>query len=307
MILKKLQYGCKILFNELTNKEDYWHPRLKPMIGKLSSDMIYFHDMTKKGTYPGKLVNNIPVIFLNGEHWVFYHITVFNYALGLLNRYYLNEDVTKEIKSVMKWTLENQKEDGSWRYNMPVNSHVLADNKASGMTQGLAVSFIIRLYRLGFISKDKCMSIVNKAITFMISDEIVSKYNSSKLIEEFYSPGTGILNGSVFALYGIYDYCVEVDNYELFQEYISFLKELISKYKFKHWSYYDRNGMIASRFYHQLHIDMMFVLYDLTNDPFFFEYAKYWEKGMKFSFFFVLLKSIQKLLNINNMPFIKLF
>lgn len=302
MIIQKIKYGCKILINELTNQEDYWHPRLKPMTGKLACDKIYFHDMLKKGFYPGDFVDNIPVIYLNGKQQTFFYITVFNYALGLLNRYDLKEDVLNEINAVLKWTLENQKEDGSWRYNMHDSSHALADNKASGMTQGLAVSFIIRAYRCEFIEKEKCISSVSKAIEFMLSEEIVSIYNGKKLVEEFYKPGLGILNGAIFALYGLYDYCVEIDNYEIFNEYIHDLKELLSKYKFKHWSYYDRNKMINSKFYHQLHIDMMYVLYDLTNDSIFLKYAKYWEKGMKFSVFFVLSKSLQKLIHIKKMP-----
>jgi hypothetical protein len=304
MIIRKLRYGLRRLSDDLRGKEDYWHPRLKPMTGDLYNPKIYFHDMYAKGFFPGEFSNGIPLTSLYGNQSVVFHIDVFNYSLGLINRYILNEDVSNNIMYILRWTLENQLKDGSWRYNFTQNHHPLSENKASGMTQGLAVSFIIRSYRCGFISREECMASVRAAIDFMLSAELVSEYDGYKLIEEFYNPGHGVLNGAIFAIYGLYDYCYEINNFEVFMNYISDLKGLMNKFKLNGWSFYDIKGMVASKFYHQLHIDMMHVLYWLTNDSFFLEYANYWSRGKRYSVLFTFMKSFQKLRDIRKMPFI---
>lgn len=301
MLLQRLRYGFRRLFDELGNKEDYWHLRLKPELNDNNWTKVYFHDMAGKGIYPGEIVDGIPVFYLNGNNRVVFYTTVLNYALGLLNRYATGEQVGNDLLNITQWLLNEQCEDGSWRYNFVGSDHPLSKNKAAGMTQGLAVSFLIRSMNAGFLSKEVCMQTTKKAIQFMLSDEIVSIHDNKKLIEEFYSPGVSILNGSIFALYGLYDYCMTFGDMKCFHEYINALKILLSQYKLGYWSYYDMHGTITSKFYHQLHIDMMIVLYHLTNESIFREYAEKWQKGLKISFFFILLKAFQKLRHINKM------
>lgn len=296
------------MYDELFGKEDYWHLNLVPFIlPQIDSDVIYFHDMTQKGYYPGELKDGVPIFYLNGQYPVFFHITTFNYALGLLNRKRNGENVDQDIEQIIEWAEKNQGIDGAWRYNFPDRAnHPLKTNRASGMTQGLGISFLIRCYRLGYIERERCRLIVEKAIEMMLSDEIVSNFKlkngNLRIIEEFYSPGNSILNGAIFALYGLYDYSIEFGNPKLFKLFIDDLKLLLPKYSFCLWSYYDLKGTINSKFYHQLHIHMMDVLYCLTKDNLFLKYRNLWRKGLSFSFIFILIKSFQKLKHINSMP-----
>lgn len=94
------------------------------------------------------------------------------------------------------------------------------------------------------------------------------------------------------------DYCVEINDLKLFDEYVESLVNLLPKYNLGWWSYYDLSGSISSRFYHQLHIDMMDVLGHLTGHLIFKKYADAWRVGLKFSLIFILMKSMQKLWNI---------
>lgn len=299
-LTRRFLYGLKRLRDELFNKEDYWHLRLAPSdnFGK-----VYYLKMKKKGYYPGSFKEGIPVYYLNGKYPVFFHITTLNYALGLLERFYDGEDVRKDILIIFDWLIENQHDDGSWRYEFPLESkHVLSDNKPSGMTQGLAVSFILRVMQGGFVPyENKYDVILKKATSFMLSNCIVDKHYHVELIEEFYNPGDGILNGYIFALLGLYDYSKYISNFTYFNKHINNLITILPKYNFLTWTKYDSKGTISSRFYHQLHIDMMHVLYKITRDSIFLKYKNIWEIGMNLYPLFVLIKSYQKTRRINKM------
>lgn len=301
MILKKIKYGCVRLYNEFQGREDYWHLRLKPVNNFTQTDKVYFHDMSIKGYYPGEIEDRIPIFYLNGNIRVIFYTTVLNYGLGLLNRYQCDKSVKEDLIYIAKWLMIQQQEDGSWRYDFSGVEHPLAGGKAAGMTQGLAISFLLRCAHWQLVDIEQVKPVVQKAQSFMLSDAIVSKKQGHKLIEEFYAPGESILNGSIFALYGLYDYCLENNDMNLFKVYIEDLKALLPQYRLSYWSYYDLSGTVASCFYHRLHIDMMEVLYRLTEDKIFLEYARRWKKGLHYSFIFILIKAFQKCLNIQKM------
>lgn len=187
------------------------------------------------------------------------------------------------------------------RYEFNGVKHPLADGKAAGMTQGLAISFLLRCGHWQLVDIKLITPNIQKALSFMLSDSIVSQKWGYKFIEEFYVPGTSILNGSIFTLYGLYDYCRESNDMNLFKIYIDDLKALLPRYRLLYWSYYDLGGTVASSFYHRLHIDMMEVLYKLTDDKIFLEYAQRWKKGLHYSCVFILIKAFQKCLNLKKM------
>lgn len=301
MLLRKIKYGCIRLFDEFRGKEDYWHLRLKPIHDLNQSDKIYFHDMSGKGYYPGEIEDGIPIFYLNGHIRVLFYTTILNYGLGLLNRFQSDKSVKGDLTYIAKWLMIRQKEDGSWRYDFSGVEHPLANGKAAGMTQGLAISFLLRCAHWQLVDIEQVKPVMQKALSFMLSDTIVSKKQGHRFIEEFYVPGVSILNGAIFALYGLYDYCKECNDMNLFKVYIDDLKALLPQYRLFYWSYYDLKGTIASRFYHRLHIDMMEVLYKLTEEQIFLEYARKWKKGLHYSFIFIFIKAIQKCLNISKM------
>lgn len=300
--IKKIAYGFRRLCDELVGREDYWHLRLKTIpLNSIHKD--YFHDMYKKGFYDGEFKNNIPIYYLNGVYPVYFHITTLNYGLGLLSRFNRGEKIDYEISLIANWLLSNQSTDGSWRYNFPLESnHELADNRPSGMTQGLAISFLVRAASLDIVTVDKQFNTaLEKAFLFLFSPQLLSIHNEIPMIEEFYSPGSGILNGYIFAIYGIYDYCYYINEMLYFNEQILNLKRLLPLFSWGYWTKYSATGIISSKFYHQLHIDMMKSLYNLTGDKIFLKYKKKWQIGLKLSPFYILCKSFQKAIHINDM------
>jgi len=87
----------------------------------------------------------------------------------------------------------------------------------------------------------------------------------------------------------------------LFHNYITDFEITLPKFNFMNWCYYDLKGTVCSKFYQQLHVDLMWVLYQVTNNEIFKKYAIRWEKGLNLFLIFVFIKAIQKMRNIKTM------
>ena len=106
------------------------------------------------------------------------------------------------------------------------------------------------------------------------------------------SPPTHILNGFIWACWGVYDYFLatgEPAAHNLFEQCMGTLEAHLQDYDAGFWSLYEQSDtrmrMLASPFYHQLHIVQLKILYRLTGKEHFLHYARRWEEyarnGMK--------------------------
>lgn len=102
--------------------------------------------------------------------------------------------------------------------------------------------------------------------------------------EYIVSPPTHILNGFIWAAWGIYDYFLATQDAsakELFQRAVRTLLHNLDRYDLGFWSLYEQSGtrlpMVASPFYHQLHIVQLRALHRLTGELTFARVADRWE------------------------------
>jgi heparosan-N-sulfate-glucuronate 5-epimerase len=102
--------------------------------------------------------------------------------------------------------------------------------------------------------------------------------------EYIVSPPTHILNGFIWATWGIYDYALATDDNwarELFSRAVQTLLRNLDRYDLGFWSLYEQAGtrlpMVASSFYHQLHIVQLRVMHRLTGEHEFTRVADRWE------------------------------
>ena len=102
--------------------------------------------------------------------------------------------------------------------------------------------------------------------------------------EYIVSPPTHILNGFIWALWGVYDYALatkESAAQELFARGIRTLLHNLDRYDLGFWSLYEQSGtrlpMVASAFYHRLHIVQFRVMHRLTGGELFARVADRWE------------------------------
>jgi heparosan-N-sulfate-glucuronate 5-epimerase len=102
--------------------------------------------------------------------------------------------------------------------------------------------------------------------------------------EYIVSPPTHILNGFIWASWGIYDYYLATkDNSarDLFSRAVRTLLHNLDRYDLGFWSLYEQSGtrlpMVASAFYHRLHIVQLRVMHRLTGEEKFSQVADRWE------------------------------
>ena len=102
--------------------------------------------------------------------------------------------------------------------------------------------------------------------------------------EYIVSPPTHILNGFIWATWGVYDYWLATKDARarsLFDSAVSTIVRNLEKYDLGFWSLYEQSGtrlpMVASPFYHQLHIVQLRAMQKLTGNEAFGRYADRWE------------------------------
>ena len=113
--------------------------------------------------------------------------------------------------------------------------------------------------------------------------------NQNIWFEEYIvSKPTHILNGFIWAAWGVYDYFLATGSREavnLFASAVETLCKNLDLYDLGFWSLYEQSGtripMIASPFYHRLHIAQLRVMHRITSERAFVRYADRWESYLR--------------------------
>ena len=247
--------------------------------------------------------------------WRHNPITVCQYGLHHFNKYLKKGSLTsKEIfLNQAEWLVANARESVNnsvvWFYLFDLPYYAIKAPWISGMAQCQAISVLLRAHQL--TSKAKYLSLAQKAWNILkveVSKGGVFSHfpDGLPLIEEYPSKSqpSCVLNGFVFALFGIYDYYSYLNSEqgkELFNQLIYSLKNNIYRYDSGFWSYYDIFFplRLASKDYHKLHIDQLEKLYKLTKEKIFLEYSVRWERyriSIKSNIKWIIKKVHQKLI-----------
>ncbi len=158
----------------------------------------------------------------------------------------------------------------------------------SGLAQGQGISLLVRAH--AETGSAKYLDSANRAFqSFLAStDEGGVSFTDERgdlWFEEYIvSPPTHILNGFIWAIWGIHDYSLATGNTsarDLFTLAVATLRTNLHRYDAGFWSLYEESGtrlpMLASPFYHRLHIVQLRVMHHLTGDKMFADYADRWE------------------------------
>jgi hypothetical protein len=207
----------------------------------------------------------------------------------------------KNFINISDWLVENLTAN---KYGVQVWHHhfdfeyrsLLKSPWYSGLAQGLGISVLLRAYKE--TKKKKYLDAYYQAWPSMIKkiDEGGVVYiddDGDYWIEEYIvNPPTHILNGFIWALFGVYDSWKYLNNKsaeKLFHGCIATLIKNINKYDTGYWSLYEQSGtlipMVASPFYHQLHMVQLIILYNLSGKIIFKEYADKWNRYNNSSFY----------------------
>jgi heparosan-N-sulfate-glucuronate 5-epimerase len=241
----------------------YWH--LPQGLGKHfnPNDLAgYFNDMTAKTVWKGPTNRNgFPLVEINGK-FILFPTTLLQKALGHWDLTFEDSNQANyhrsEFLKLAFWALEAQLPDGGWSLwpllMMSFPSHY------SAMTQGEGISVLARAYTL--TGDELFLQAAERAINPMLLDitqgGVGRKTSEGVVLEEYPRHELdGVLNGWVFAIFGLRDLLTVSENLRaraLMDSSVYALTQFLHGYRMTYWSHYDLKGTIASPFYHQLHI-----------------------------------------------------
>tara|TARA_Y100000591_G_C21817123_1_gene691403 strand:- start:810 stop:1781 length:972 start_codon:yes stop_codon:yes gene_type:complete len=299
--LKRLQYWDRIFKAYIlgsTSQLTFWHgePQINPDI-ETDSLGQYYMLFRNKAKYQGQCDGiGIPMLDYQGAIGLQYNpIAIAQWGLGNYNIWHKtkSESEYEKFLNCANWLVENLEENKFgykvWMHHFDFEYRdILRSPWYSGLAQGQGISVLARAFKETSLEKYK--NAAHQAFqVFSVStyDGGVNYIDSNghSWIEEYIvHPPTHILNGFIWGLWGVYDYALQFNDKKaltLFNQYIMTLVKKLDSYDNGFWSLYEHSGtflkMIASSFYHKLHIVQLRVMYELTSENIFYEKANKWE------------------------------
>jgi hypothetical protein len=170
-----------------------------------------------------------------------------------------------------------------WEYRTP-----LCAPWYSGLAQGQGISLLVRAHReTGSQSYlDAAKRAFRSFLTAVDKGGVAFTDPRGDLWFEEYivTPPTHILNGFIWAAWGVYDYWLATGDTTAQDRFALAVKTLsanLTRYDIGFWSLYEQSGtrlpMVASPFYHRLHIVQLRIMHLLTGEKIFPEFADRWQ------------------------------
>ncbi len=282
---------------------DYWHPDmlvntdLSAPAARAELPGKYPLDISAKAHYPGVFDDhNIPLVKLEGE-LRYVPVTIAQYALGNYDLYLATGQAPyrEKLLQCADWFVANLvrhcADIWGWQHTYDNQIYNLKKPWLSALAQGQALSVLARAYRE--TTAPVYLESGRKALrAFLVPVEdggLVAKTAGGEFYEEYPSLQPSlVLNGFIFALWGLRDYYLVSSDSEAEERYRTGLQTLRLQLSQYHvyplsWSRYDLYPFavtnISSIFYHKLHIQQFLAMGVLTNDRNFQEMAAVWQKA----------------------------
>jgi len=299
--VSRLQYYRRILSAYVVAKEShlkFWHetPEANPYApaDKLGE---YYMLFAEKANYSGHHdASGIPMLNYHGRIGLQYNpIAIAQWGLGNYNLSCRSENEEQKLKflTAADWLCAHLEQNsfGLWVWNHYFEWEYRTPLKApwySALAQGQGISLLVRAYHKTHAGV--YLEAAKRAFaSFLKSPQeggvTLTDAQGNFWFEEYLvSPPTHILNGFIWAAWGIYDYFLATRNdaaRRLFKSAVHTLRSNLNRYDLGFWSLYEQSStllpMIASPFYHRLHVVQLRVLHRLTGEVIFAEYADKWE------------------------------
>ena len=223
-------------------------------------------------------------------------ITVAQYGLHCMGEWEQHDDIKKRDHALncCRW-LYDSAQDGEhdskvWPFDFDLPFYGPRAPWISAMAQGEAVSLLLRGAVIA--NRNEYELLCSRALIpfqFPVSDHGVIERLSdgSPIFEEYPThPPSHVLNGHIFALFGLYDYAVYFDDKNIMalaQKGVNTLKFHWHRWDTGHWTRYDLHPThrLASAMYHELHIRQFSVLSTLFEDKILADAARRWRRMQK--------------------------
>lgn len=297
----RVNYWYRILpayFGSGTSQLTFWHDHPKVNERGFGGGLgEYYQDFSEKADYSGPFDRiGIPLLDYQGGIGKQYNpIAIAQYGLGNYSLYRRDkaEERRQKFLMVADWLVTNLEVNAAgvpvWHHHFDWEYRTLL--KApwySALAQGQGISLLVRAFQE--TQEPRYLTAAHQAFqacTLGTHEGGVSYRDEAGnvwLEEYLVDPPSHILNGFLWASWGVYDYALltgQETAFRLFKEATQTLAVNLSRYDTGYWSLYELSPtwlpMLASPFYHRLHIIQLQVMYKLTGEPRFLEFARGWE------------------------------
>jgi heparosan-N-sulfate-glucuronate 5-epimerase len=280
----------------------FWHetPELNQHL-RTNSLGEYYMKFSEKADYAGHHdAKGIPMLDYHGTIGRQYNpIAIAQWGLGNYNALRQNGHPSRRQKVIQcaDWLLTtlDQNSNGVWVWSHHFDWEYRDTLRApwySGLAQGQGISLLLRAHlETGNASYLGAARDAFKAFERAVDDGGVAFTDARGdwWIEEYIvHPPTHILNGFIWALWGVYDMALmtgEPAHRNLYERGVKTLENNLQAYDTGFWSLYEHSEtflkMLASPFYHRLHIVQLRVLHRLTGSQVFAKFADRWESYLE--------------------------
>lgn len=300
-ITSRFQYYRRILSAYLSparSQLKFWHDT--PAVNEhapLHQLGEYYMGFETKAAYDGPFDGcGVPLLDYRGSIGPQYNpIAIAQWGLGNYNLAHRKDSGDHEEKFVTAadWLCRNLNPNrfGVWVWNHHFDWEYRERLKApwySALAQGQGISLLVRVHRS--TGNPKYLDAAQLAFSSLLLPideggvQFVDERGDLWLEEYLVSPPTHILNGFIWALWGVYDYYLATSDlraHELFYRCAQTLVRNVDRYDLGYWSLYELSGarlpMVASPFYHRLHVVQLRILSQLTGVPRFARVAENWQ------------------------------
>jgi heparosan-N-sulfate-glucuronate 5-epimerase len=276
----------------------FWHdsPEINPESSRYKLGQYYMPFLEKadyRGPYDG---DGIPLLDYQGRLGRQYNpIAIAQYGLGNFNAYRRSGEGKRRAKflAVANWLVRNLESNNAglhvWNHHFDWEYRDwLRAPWQSALAQSQGISVLVRAYEeTGQAMYFEYARMALQPLQKEIRDGgvlHVDEHGDTWLEEYIVSPPTHILNGFMWAIWGVYDYFLATGDTvarRIFEASVRTLRNNLACYDVGFWSLYEQSGIwlqtVASPFYHQLHIAQLRVMHFLTEETFFLHYADRWE------------------------------
>lgn len=303
---KKLSYLKRILSAYLidygSSNLAFWHTPLR--INELTGE-----DLRTLRAYPQNFEDKIGKIKITDDQGVilldykgalglqYNPNAIAQLALGYYDEILSDKDYCKEFYTQASYFLNNGrtiKDDVLlWEYNFPFENREYQEAPwRSALAQGQGISVCLRAYRIsqneGYLEAAKKAFNSFRYLACEHPGGVLADSRGYSWLEEYiFNPPNHVLNGFVWALWGVRDYAIFFnDKYacKLWDTCIKTLHDNLCHYDAGFWTSYDLahlNGieypvMPASVYYQRLHCVQMEAMYRLTGENIFKYFAEKW-------------------------------
>ena len=275
----------------------FWHETPEENRNAQTSELgEYYMLFREKADYAGPFdAAQIPMLDYHGTIGRQYNpIAIAQYGLGNYNQFRQsgNRGRRDKVFLVADWLVEHLEQNPhglevwnhhfDWEYRDRLRAPWY-----SALAQGQGISLLVRAHaesgeRIYLDAAQRALACFFKPVS--TGGVVFTDEQGDLWFEEYIvSPPTHILNGFIWAAWGVYDYFLatrEAAAHDLFARAVQTLLRNLDRYDLGFWSLYEQSGtrlpMVASSFYHQLHIVQLRIMHRLTGERKFAQVADCW-------------------------------